>query len=346
MSDTVTQLNAIHGMLSAGHRSLRVERHSLVLWGLAGAALLLLSEYLFTPQQLPELGQRATAWLLLLAIVFAGTGALDWHWTRRAKQARDETWSFVHRQLLKVWWLLIAAGCLFTFAMFFFGGGYMVCSVWLVLLGLGLYIYGLFSEELLEWMGALMIILGILALAMRLPFDTMRWITASVFGVGMPLLAVLLDRGRARPAWQRLGQALVWIAAVLSLPLAATSHARSSEPATGPVLPLADYLKLRDVSGTHIVSLPAGTEVPVSIDISGNLFAATQPELKLILAQPVELVIKDGRLTGDGRSPGEEWLRPGQFPWALSSVRGAEISPRGPAVHTLLEAYLTHKPGL
>jgi hypothetical protein len=348
MSDTVTQLTAIHGMLSAGHRSLRIERHSLILWGIAGAALLVVSEHILTPQQFPDHGQRAVAWLVLLAVVITSVGTLDWHWTRRAKQARDETWSFVHRQILKVWWLLLAIGTLLTFAMFFFGGGYMVCSAWLVLLGLGLYMHGLFSEEVLEWTGALMIVLGILSLAMRLPFDTMRSITASVFGIGLPLLALFLDRGRNRPAWQRLAQTLSWILAVLALPLAAQSYASTTEPAAGPVMPLADYLKLRDVAGTHIVSLPAGTGIPIEFEISGDLFASSpQPELTLTLAQPVELVIVDGRLTGDGRLPGQGWLPRGQFPWALSSVLRAEITAaRGPVVHTSLAAYIKHKPGL
>jgi hypothetical protein len=348
MSNTATQLTAIHGMLAAGHRSLRIERHSLILWGLAGAALLLLSEYILTPEQFPDHGQQAVAWLILLAVVFAGVGTLDWHWTRRVKLARDETWSFVHRQILKVWWLLIAIGTLLTFAMFFFGGGYMVCSAWLVLLGLGLYMHGLFSEELLEWTGALMIVLGILSLAMRLPFDTMRWITASVFGVGLPLLALQLDHGGTRPSWQRLGQTVAWILAVLALPLAAQSYATTKEPASGPVIPLQTYLKQRDVSGTHIVSLPAGTIVPIKIEVSGDLFATLpQPVLPLTLAQPIELVIADGRLTGDGRLPGEAWLPPRQFPWARSSVVRAEITAtEGPVVVTSLAAYMKHKPGL
>ena len=93
-------------------------------------------------------------------------------------------------------------------AMIFYGGGYMVCAVWLVFLGVSLYLHGLFSEELLEWAGLLTIALGIVSLLARLPYDSMRWVAAAVFGLGLPMLSLMLDHGRHRPASLRLGQML------------------------------------------------------------------------------------------------------------------------------------------
>ena len=140
------QLDAIHSMLSAGHRNLRVERHSLVLWGVGCGGLILASNHIFTAEQYPDLKQRAFAWLILLTLAVSGIALLDWHLTRQVKQARDETWSFIHQQVLKVLWLLMAVGVLLTFATFFFGGSYMIFASWVVLVGLGLYVHGLFSE--------------------------------------------------------------------------------------------------------------------------------------------------------------------------------------------------------
>ena len=110
------QLNAIASMMASGQRNLRMERWSLILWGLAGGLLFLFSESIFTPAQLPDLRQRALAWLLLIALVLGAVGTADWHLTQRAKQARDEVWSFIHRQVLKVLWLLMGIGALLTFA--------------------------------------------------------------------------------------------------------------------------------------------------------------------------------------------------------------------------------------
>jgi len=177
------QLDSIHSMLSAGQRNLRIERHSLLLWGASSGGIILFSNHILTPEQIQAPGVRAMAWLILLVLSVSGIGLLDWHLTRRAKNARDEAWSFIHRQVLKVWWLVMSIGVLLTFAMFFYGGGYMVFAAWVVLAGLGLYVHGLFSEELLEWTGALIIAIGIGMLAFTLNPVVSRWVAASTLGL-------------------------------------------------------------------------------------------------------------------------------------------------------------------
>jgi len=341
------QLTAIHSMLSAGHRNLRVERHSLVLWGLTGGLLFLLSETILTPDDLPVLEQRAVAWLLLLVACLGGVGLVDWQLTRRAKQSRDEAWSFIHRQVQKVLWLLLALATLLTFAMFFFGGGYMLCAAWLVLLGIGFYIHGLFSEELLEWVGALIILIGIGSLAARLSFDAMRWIAAAVFGLGLPLLAGMLDRGRHRSPFYRLGQVLVWLFAVLILPLWGQHRAAGRGIADGPVISLAAFRQLGDLGGERIVALPAGTVVPVAVELGGDIFAGraagTKPEavLPLTLAEPVEVLMVDGRLTGDTRLPGGPWQLAREVRWISIPWIKAELTPaQGPLIRASLTVQL------
>ena len=339
MSATASrQLDAIHSMLSAGHRNLRIERHSLILWGITGGALFFFSTSILTPEQFPLIQQRALAWLLLLSAVLGGVGFADWQLTRRAKQARDEAWPFIHRQVLKVWWLLMAMGTLMTFAMFFFGGGYMLYSAWLVLLGLGLYVHGLFSEELLEWVGALTIIIGIVSLASRLPMETMRLIGASTFGIGLPLLAAMLDRGRAFPARRRLAQTLMWMLAVLALPLLGQRYATAVTLPDGPVIPLESFRRQQDTSGTHIVSLPRGTPVPVEIEVSGNLFdSATNPVLPLKLAAPIEVLMVDGKPSGDTRFPGGAWQPARETRWiAIPWIKAELQAEQGPLVRASL----------
>ena len=55
------QLSAIHAMLSVGHRNLRIERHSLLLWGIPAGLLFAISDRILTPEQVPALEQRALA---------------------------------------------------------------------------------------------------------------------------------------------------------------------------------------------------------------------------------------------------------------------------------------------
>ncbi|WP_448204038.1 hypothetical protein [Azospirillum sp. sgz302134] len=339
MSDAVNrQLFAIQSMLSSGHRNLRIERHTLLLWGLSGGGLLVVSDLIFTPQQIPSNEMRAFAWLALLTAVLGAAGLIDWHLTRRVKQQRDETWSFVHRQVLKVWWLLVAMGTLLTFATFFFGGGYMICAAWVILLGIGLYVHGLFSEELLEWVGATAILIGAGTLVARLDYDQTRWIAASFCGLGLPLLAGMLDHGRRRPAWHRMAQTVAWILVVLGLPLGARLAGQRAVDDAAPRLSLESYRRNPVTSGPALVTLPAGAAVPVTLAISGNLLDVEGPfTLPLTLREPVEVLFQDGRPT--------ERFRVGDGGWARASSNISITMPswtitldpaRGPAVETSL----------
>lgn len=334
MPQLATQrLDSIHSMLSAGQRNLRIERHTLILWGLSGGTLCLISDNILTDVQFPDNTQRALAWLLLLIVTVGGVATMDWHLTRRAKQVRDEAWSFIHRQVFKIFWLLAGIGTLFTFAMFFFGGGYMIFGAWLILLGVGLYVHGLFSEELLEWAGILIILIAVMSLGFQLPYETMKWISASVFGIGCPLLAALLDRGRSRPPVKRLAQSALWVAAVMLPPLLAHRYASALTIPEVPPIPLATYRQMPDVSGFHIVTIPAGMEVPIRVEVSGNLFDHTgDPVLPLKIAKPIEVVLRDGQLTGDARFPGGNWFPARDTIWIEIPWLKAELTPGQGAV--------------
>lgn len=336
MTAPTQQLDAIHAMLAAGHRNLRIERHTLLLWGVPAGLLFSVSELILTPTQFPDLTERALAWLALLVAVLVSIATLDWFWTRKIKAMRDEAWSLIHRQVLKVLWLMMGLATLTTFAMFFYGGGYMLCAVWLVFLGISLYVHGLFSEELLEWAGLLTILIGIASLLARLPYETMRWVAAAVFGLGLPLLALMLDRGLHRPAWFRLAQMLGWLMVVLILPVTMEQRIHHRELPDIDAVSLADYRAGKiSTSGEIAVALPAGTPIPVDVELGGDIFSGNgeNPVLPLTLNQPIELLLRDGKLTGDVRFPGEAWQESQQVRWLSIPWLKAELTPeRGPRV--------------
>src|SRR5574343_1770809 len=339
MTPPVQHLAAIHPMLAAGHRNLRIERHSLPLWGIPAGILWILSEYILTPEQLPDVSQRALAWLALLAAVPGIRAVLDSRWTQRSKAARDEAWSFIHRQVLKVWWLMMGLAALTTFGMFFYGGGYMMVAVWLVCLGISLYVHGLFSEELLEWVGLLTILIGIGSLLAQLPYETMRWIAAAVFAIGLPLLGMMLDRGRHRPAHVRLGQMLLWLAIVLILPLSVETASHKQTIPDHPARPLPEFRALPNAKqGDYIVNLPSGTQVPVELGLGGDLFgSADSPRFTLTTAQPIELLVHDGQLSGDVRLAGGDWQQSRRVRWISIPWIKAELTPEnGPRVTSSL----------
>ena len=318
MSTVASQLDAIHSMLAAGHRSIRLQRHSLLLWGITGGVLCLATEHVITPERFPGLLERAVAVLLFLGIVLSGVALADFWYTRHRIEAREESLPFVQAQLTKVWWLLIGMGVLFTFATAFFGGGQMVFVIWLVLFGLGIYVHGLFSEQILEWAGVMMILLGIGALALSAPYTATQWLAASAFGLGMPLLGAMLDRGASKSAWTRAGQSALWLAIVLA-PAALAYQWRQS--------------RQQPPQAATIVTFPAGTRIPLNIRVGGNIVQGDADlAVPLTLARPIDVVLLDGKPTGMFRVADGPWKQRARSLWVRDVQLGGSLAPAtGPA---------------
>lgn len=230
-------------------------------------------------------------------------------------------------------------GALLTFAVFFCGGGYMLYTAWLVLLGTGQYVHGLFSQETLKWAGALIILIGIAMLATQQSADNLKNIATSVFGIGLPALALMLDHGRVRSKAYRAVQTLGWACLVLAIPLAAARWPLIGTDADSPVISLHEYQRQGAPKGGQAVSLPAGTRIPVQIEMAGNLFEAGAAPLllPLVLKRSMELQLVDGKPTGAARQPGSAWSKGPETQINIPWFKG-ELSPQaGP----LLKASMT-----
>ena len=82
----------------------------------------------------------------------------------------------------------------------------------------------------------------------------------------------------------------------------------------------------------------AGTAIPVHMEIAGDLFetGAAPLLLPLVLKQPMELWMVDGKLTGNARQPGSPWTKGPETRINIPWVKG-EISPQaGPLLKASL----------
>jgi hypothetical protein len=282
-------------MLALGHRSVHLERHSLLLIGAVGALLSVGTDFVITMGRFPDQNQRAVALLVWLTFWLTGVSLLD-HWlTRRARQRRAETLAFVQAQITRAWWMLLSVGTLSSFAMFFYGGGEMIYALWIVLLGLGIYLFGLFSRPLVEWIGIASILLGVVALAARLPFGATRWLNASCFAIGIPLAGWLAPRFDERIWAVRVGALLVWICAVVT-PALLVVKATPVAPPSGRILPAGSAAL---ATGEQTLRLDKGTKLPLQVDIDGPvLITQVQPIFALTLMMPVEVALQDGQPEG------------------------------------------------
>ena len=287
------QLQSIQAMLAAGHRCVELERHSLLLWGLVGGGLCAFTDLAINPDRFPDTGQRAVALFVWLAVWLGAMSWLDHVLTRRARQARQETLPFAQAQITRAWWMLLGLGTLSTFAMFFHGGGGMIYALWTVLLGLGIFFFGLISRPLIEWIGLAAMLLGIVGLASGLPMHTARWLTASCFAVGLPLAGWLAARIDDRRGGRRFAAALLWLTAVIVPGLAAAR-----------LLPAAKALS----AATQTLHLSAGDVVPLHIDMDSALVAISpDATLPVRVARHVEIALTDGQPDGRYRFDDGGW---------------------------------------
>ncbi|KPJ87581.1 MAG: hypothetical protein AMJ53_17925 [Gammaproteobacteria bacterium SG8_11] len=293
-----SQLNDIHSMLASGHRSIQLERHTLILWGLAAAFLILVVPILFAPEYFEFRWQRAVAQNLFMSVLLAIVGVVDYKLTRRIRAQRNETVSFVQRQLTKVWWLLVGLIVVINLGMNFFGGGYIFFAVALVIAGLALYIQGLFSQQMLCWVGGMMMVVGLASVALKIPHPEMKWLAASVFGLGLPAVAWLIHRPRTQ--WtlpRRLIVSSLWLAMVVTPASVAYQLTKNSEAPNLPVVSLQQYMAApTDTAQRQVVRLPAGTTIPINVDINGDILdGTTSGTLVMRLSEDLELVIEDNK---------------------------------------------------
>ena len=220
----------------------------------------------------------------------------------------------------------------------------MIMGAWVVLIGLGLYIHGLFSEELLEWTGALIVALGISMLAFRLSYPDLRLVATSTLVLGLPLLAAMLDRGRQRASWLRLVQSVGWLLCVLVPPLLVHRLLGADAPPDAPLVSLEEFRK--NPSAQQVVTLPAGSSIPVKIEVFGELFRpGNSSVLPLVLNEPVEIMMSNGQPTGDWRFPGENWLLARETHWISIPWLKAELNAQaGPEISTRLVFEARHQP--
>lgn len=286
------QLKSIHAMLAAGHRCVELERHSLLLWGGVGGGLCAFTDLVVNPDTFPDNAQRAIAVLAWLAFWLGGMSWLDHRLTHSARQAREETLPFAQAQVTRAWWMLLALGTLATFAMFFHGGGIMLYALWTVLLGLGIFIFGLFSRTLVEWIGLATILLGIIGLATGLPFGTARWLTASAFAIGLPFAGWLAARTNDHHVGQRILHVVMWLIAVVA-PALAIAHLLPVEPPP---------------PTTTTLKLPAGSVVPLYFDMDSPLLGiAPTDALPMRMTRDAEVALTDGQPDGRYRFDGGDW---------------------------------------
>ena len=308
---TSSQLEAIYSMMEDGQHSVKMERHSLLIWGITAAVLILITDQIFNLNTFSVRWQLIFMQTIFISIILFIAGLWDLKLTRKIRQLRDESLSFIQLQLTKVWWFFIALIVLLNVGMNFFGGGYMFYGLTIALIGMAFYIQGLFSTQMLKWIGAMLIVIGLASVALNLHFLVTKWLAAGVFGLGFPLLAFILNKPATHSSlYKRLILSTIWFAIVI-FPAVITYQKKINFNAEGLVTrSISEYklLNKKQAMQKQIIHLAAETEVPVHFNVSGNIFTLSQAgNARVKLKKDFDIVIEQGKANGYFRADGKNW---------------------------------------
>ena len=299
-TDTTDQIKSIHQMLESGHKSVQLERHTLALWGISIASLILFMEYTFRPPY--DFDWIPNDWLerqlVIVAIVTVTMGIVIWLDTRLTafvRKKKDHTVSFIQQRLRYIYWMIVFLFVLFGLGTIFYGGGEMVYSVGIILVGMAFFIQGLFSQQMLCWAGALIILSGILIVLFDSPLIQMS-LAASVFGIGLPLLGWMIAKDQSNISLQkRIAGTAVWTLTIIISTWSLNTFFGYREKPDTPRISYEEYSHKRYGKVDHkefIVDIPTGTTIPVLVELRTNLtnFPA-RARMELKLAEDVQLAV-------------------------------------------------------
>lgn len=307
------RLDDIHAMMMKAHNSVRIEAHSFMLIGPAVAAIMLLSIWVIKHGLIPDLWTRVLIMNTINALILGTALHVDRRLTKRARNARGETVSLVQQRLTRFLWVLV----IFVFAVDFLVAkfGWWRASYFTAMSVLGLYmvVSGLFSRQPLLVTG--LFTLGVaFAASMFGPPWAVRAIAISVFGIGMPLFGLLIAKFENEITIPRYAiAAVVWLVAVITPVGAVLGWQRNVKEPKGPVISLDDYIKAgkRDDGVVRIVKIPAGTTVPLEVNVTANIVEqASKTKISVTTSQPILLAVRGSKPDGRMKVGGRDWQSP------------------------------------
>lgn len=316
------QLESIHSMLTDGHKSIRLERHTLPLWGGAIGFLTAFTHDISNPvYEISPIWGRVFH-VSFLAVVLLAVILIDYRMTRAARALRDESISVIQRKVtLSVWMLFAFAFLLDVYANNYLGGGRQMFGVYLLLTGVALGMFGLYSERWYRWSGFVLVLLGLGVMFIMQPSNTSRLLTASIFIVGSCSIAFLQPYASSTNRCMTLSLAWVLGAFMVTALAYQLDYSLDISADTETVIQWSEFQK-RKPEGKYIVRLPPGTEVPVDIGVSGDVFEGTaKSRLVLTIAKQIDLEFRDGKVTGTYRVNGGPWLERNDAMYTRKFVR-------------------------
>lgn len=208
------QIAEVRTLLVSAQGGFLIDSYTFALWGLVSALWLLCNRRLFSAANFPNVVERAIFEEGSFAAVLVLTAMTDVYLARRRRIHSNEGYPFIRRQIGRLSLVLAGLGMLAGFGTWFMPWATVIFIVWTAIIGIILFVHGLFSLQHLEWAGLALVATAVAAACASVSFEGSRWLLVAVCGWGLPSLGLLSRPLSLLAPLQRLLAVLGWAASI------------------------------------------------------------------------------------------------------------------------------------
>ena len=258
---------------------------------------------------------------------------IEFKLTRLVRSRRDETISIVQKKVTYSIWLIFALALLLDiFANTRLGGGRKMFGLYVVLGGMAMSMFGMYSSLWWRWCGAVLVILGMTLMFALDPGRTLRYSAASVYIVSGLASAILLPYATTHLRCLIFNFIWILLASGLTLLALKIDYEVRIIPDIKTRVTLAQYSG-KDKKEHVLITIPPLTKVPVDIHVGGDIFSGEATSiLTLTTSKELEIEVKNGKPTGIYRVSGGKWYEASDAIYTKSFFRSMTVDKNGPAL--------------
>ena len=159
--EILAQIRAIKAVLVDDDKAMPVSGNALIIWGIIALIVMWITPEIYNHDGFSITQKGLYSALFLSTMMGAGLVA-DYLFIKGENRKLERVYSRNQRFVTTAWFMLLLVAVVFTVALALFGGWELIYYVWMVTVGLALFITGFFSKKLLQYYGLFLFTAGIL----------------------------------------------------------------------------------------------------------------------------------------------------------------------------------------
>ncbi len=159
--DIGSRIDEMRQLMFRGRRSGINSGTALIVWGIIATIVMEVSPRLMQGPLLQSRGSAFVALGLFYLFVFGAGIVMDWMLTKKKLEELGEVLDYTNRQIGKMWAFIPLFGGYLTVVLALHGAFSFIYSMWMILVGAGMYFTGVFSKRVYEVFGIVLMAAGV-----------------------------------------------------------------------------------------------------------------------------------------------------------------------------------------